>query len=177
MLSRRTFLKTGIAGGVLLAAIAAFHEPLNRWTKKELVGRLQRAEARRAALTAIIPVMLQGALPTDAVERAAAVSGTVDAVGVAVAALGASAQEEVAELFALLMFAPTRIAVAGVLSPWDEASEADVAAFLSRWRTSRLDLLRSGYLALHDLVLGAWYADPAHWAAIGYPGPPQLGKL
>lgn len=176
MPSRRTFLKTGIAGGVLLAAVAALHEPLDRWTRKELVGRMPRAEARRVALTAIVPVILQGALPSDAIERAAAVSGAIDGVAVAVAALGASAQEEVAELFALLLFAPTRIAVAGVLPAWEEAGEADVTAFLTRWRTSRLGLLQSGYHALHDLVLGAWYADPAHWAAIGYPGPPLLGK-
>jgi hypothetical protein len=31
--------------------------------------------------------------------------------------------------------------------------------------------LRSAYQALHDLVLGAWYANPANWDAIGYPGP------
>jgi hypothetical protein len=24
---------------------------------------------------------------------------------------------------------------------------------------------------MHDLVLGAWYANPSNWAAIGYPGP------
>jgi hypothetical protein len=174
MPGRRVFLKTGLAGGLLLAVAAAFHEPLTRWTRKELVERLPRSEAQRAALTAIIPAMLRGALPTDKAERAAAVSSAVNGVAIAVASLGASAQEEVAELFALLMFAPTRITVAGVLYPWDETSEADVAAFLTRWRTSRLGLLQSGYLALHDLVLGAWYADPAHWAAIGYPGPPLL---
>ena len=41
-------------------------------------------------------------------------------------------------------------------------------SFLRRWQHSRLDLLKSGYQALHDLVLGAWYADPQSWAAIGY---------
>jgi hypothetical protein len=24
---------------------------------------------------------------------------------------------------------------------------------------------------MHGLVLGAWYASPSSWAAIGYPGP------
>lgn len=176
MLSRRAFLKTGLAGGMLLAAIAAFHDPLNRWAKKELVGRLPRDIARTVVLTAVVPVVLDGALPTDGPGRAAAVSRAVEGVTVAVAALGAAAQEEVAELFALLMFAPTRIAVAGIASPWDQVSETEVAAFLTRWRTSRLGLLQSGYQALHDLVLGAWYAHPDNWRAIGYPGPPRLGK-
>jgi hypothetical protein len=24
---------------------------------------------------------------------------------------------------------------------------------------------------MHDLIIGAWYADPSTWEAIGYPGP------
>ena len=54
---------------------------------------------------------------------------------------------------------------------WADATPAQVAAFLQDWRVSRVGLLRSAYGAMHDLVLGAWYADPSSWAAIGYPGP------
>ena len=39
------------------------------------------------------------------------------------------------------------------------------------WRLHRFALLRTAYGALHDLSLGAWYAQPASWNAIGYPGP------
>jgi hypothetical protein len=31
--------------------------------------------------------------------------------------------------------------------------------------------LRAGYGALQNLVMGAWYAAPTSWDAIGYPGP------
>lgn len=41
----------------------------------------------------------------------------------------------------------------------------------------RFDLLKSGYAALHDLILGTWYAQPESWAAIGYPGPPLPGPM
>jgi hypothetical protein len=54
---------------------------------------------------------------------------------------------------------------------WAQATADEVAAFLQDWRTHRLGLLRTAYGALHDLVLGSWYSDPANWAAIGYPGP------
>ena len=57
---------------------------------------------------------------------------------------------------------------------WPDAPTAEVAAFLEAWRRHRATLLRSGYAALHDLVLGTWYADRDAWAAIGYPGPPSL---
>ena len=82
--------------------------------------------------------------------------------------------EELDQLFALLAFAPTRCLVAGVWSPWPEASRESIAAFLLRWRDSRFALLRSAYDALHQIVLGAWYANPRAWPAIGYTGPPSL---
>jgi len=93
-----------------------------------------------------------------------------------VAQLSPAAQREVGELLSLLTLAPTRGLATGVWSDWAEASVQDVTAFLERWRHSRIGLLQSGYHALHDLVLGAWYADPQSWPSIGYAGPPALGR-
>lgn len=175
MLSRRQFVKTGIAGALLLAAAAYFQKPLDRAGKQALVAGNPLDASLRTVIPAIAPVILQGAFPSGA-ERAAALERIVRGVAQAVGALSAASQKEVAELFALLAFAPTRIAVAGLTPAWDQASAAEIEAFLQRWQHSRLDLLKSGYQALHDLVLGAWYADPQSWAAIGYPGPPVLVK-
>jgi hypothetical protein len=83
-------------------------------------------------------------------------------------------QEEVAQLFALLGFPVTRRLLAGVGSPWLEASDGSVQHFLERWRGSRFALLRSAYAALHELIMAAWYGNPAAWARIGYPGPPAI---
>jgi hypothetical protein len=64
------------------------------------------------------------------------------------------------------------VALAGLTSPWEEASVEDVSTFLTRWRTSRFDLMRAGYQALTQLIQAAWYGNPRSWGAIGYPGPP-----
>jgi hypothetical protein len=64
--------------------------------------------------------------------------------------------------------------IAGVWSPWDEASPASIGTFLDRWRDSRLALLRSAYGALHQLLFAAWYGNSNAWPAIGYAGPPSL---
>ncbi|OHC62841.1 MAG: hypothetical protein A3H93_02970 [Rhodocyclales bacterium RIFCSPLOWO2_02_FULL_63_24] len=176
MLTRRQFIKTGIAGGVLLAAAAILQKPLDRAGKQALVAGNPLDPSLRAVITAIAPVLLQDAFPVAGPERAAALERIARGVALAVGALSAAAQKEVAELFALLAFAPTRVAVAGVTASWDRASAADIEGFLRRWQHSRLDLLKSGYQALHDLVLGAWYADPQSWTAIAYPGPPVLVK-
>ncbi len=176
MFTRRQFIKTGIAGGLLLAVAAAMHKPLDRLGKQILVAGNPLDPSLRTVVQAIAPVILQGAFPAAGPARAAALERIGTGVALAVGALSAAAQKEVAELFALLAFAPTRIAIAGVNATWDQASVADIEAFLRRWQHSPVDLLKSGYQALHDLVFGAWYADAQTWAAIGYPGPPSLVK-
>jgi hypothetical protein len=173
MPSRRTFLFAGIAGATALAAAAwwrAGHEapPVVAGASSGL------GPDASAVLEAVIPAFLDGALPADREAAGAAVRDTLARVGLAIAGLPPAAQKELGELFALLGFAPARIALARVTSPWPEAREDDVAAFLERWRASGFLLFRSAYAALHQLVFAAWYGNPAAWPAIGYPGPPRL---
>ena len=171
-ITRRTLLKAGVAG--VAALVAA------RWLYTTVSAPPQTATSdaplgtdARAILASIIPVILDGARPggPDAAgARANALSGAAQAI----AGLPPAVRREIDQLFALLAFAPTRCIVAGVWSPWPDASRESVAAFLGRWRDSRFALLRSAYDALHQIVLGAWYGNPRAWAAIGYPGPPSL---
>ncbi|MYM91935.1 hypothetical protein GTP91_32755, partial [Rugamonas sp. FT82W] len=89
----------------------------------------------------------------------------------AIHGLPLATQKEVQDLFGLLALAPARRWLAGVSGSWGEAAPQEVAAFLERWRHHRLAMLQTAYLALHDLILGSWYAEPSTWAGIGYPGP------
>jgi len=156
-------LALAAAGGIYRAARTAQPQPF------ALDGEA------RAALEAIIPAVLAGALPTDASRRAAAVPATIAHVHAAILGLPLATQKEVQDLFGLLSLAPARRLLTGIADGWESASVGQVTAFLQTWRVHRLGLLRSAYQALHDLVLGAWYADPSSWAAIGYPGPmPEL---
>lgn len=170
MFSRRQFIKAGFVGGAALASAGAWYAVHHR--PGAAAGEVLSADAR-AVLAALIPVILADALP-DGPERPAAISATVDRVGAGIRGLGWSSQKEVAELFALLAFAPARYLVAGVRHPWPDASPAELSAFLDRWRFSRFALLQSAYAALHDLIYGAWYASPGSWPAIDYPGPPEV---
>jgi len=167
-ISRRTLLKAGLAGGAALL--------LARWLYAP--PALAPASAgldsgTRAILAAIIPVMLDGALPRGA-EESPARAATLAAIEEEITGLPPSTRKELADLFSLLGFAPTRCIVAGVWSAWPDATPESIASFLNRWRDSRITLLRSAYAALHQLVFAAWYADPRAWAATGYGGPPSL---
>lgn len=138
-----------------------------------LIGRDPVAD-RREVLGAVIPAMLDGALPVAPAQRAAAIEQARTGVETAIAALSPASQDELAQLFALMSIPPTRLMLTGLGHRWRDAGVAEVSSVLQGWRTHRLALLQSAYLGLHDLITGSWYADPAQWPAIGYAGPPQL---
>lgn len=160
MTSRREFLKTGLAGGLLLNVAAC--------TRPMVDG------GRETVLKALIPVVLAGALAAEDEARQAQINLTVSGVGKAIDGLSLATQKEVGELFDLLAFPLTRMLVAGIRPAWPEASPEAIGEFLEKWRHSRFELLQSGYAALHNLIFGAWYARPDTWQAIGYPGPPKV---
>ncbi len=164
--SRRTFLKAGGLAALALVAGGAFYRARYTGTPH----RFALDGEARAALHAILPAILAGALPQDA-GREAALTRTVDGVHQAILGLPPGTQKEVQDLFGLLALAPARRLLTGIAGGWEGARVDEVSACLEDWRLHRLGLLRSAYHALHDLVLGAWYAQPASWAAIGYPGP------
>ncbi|HEV2037519.1 MAG TPA: hypothetical protein VGQ96_02845, partial [Candidatus Eremiobacteraceae bacterium] len=102
--TRRTLLKAGIAGGAVLV--------LARWMvtsypPRELpeVSGSALDPSARTIIAALVPVLLEGALPdADSDARAEVVAG----VDRAVAGLPPGSRKELAQLFALLSFAPTR---------------------------------------------------------------------
>jgi len=175
MPTRRTFLVAGLAGGATLAAAWWLRGTRDAAPTPAATAALAALDPQAPAIVAAIAsVLLDGALPAEAAGRAAAVDATVANVARAVEGLPPSAQHELGQLFALLAFAPTRVALARVTPSWREARPEDVGTMFARFRDSRFTLLRSAYAALHQLVFAAWYGDPAAWTAIGYPGPPEL---
>ena len=158
----------GIAGAAILIAGRALYRPQRPSTSRVL------DERGVELIAALAPAVLAGSLPAEPSARAAAIQEVVEAFDQAVAGLSPAVQSELRDLFGLLCFAPARVVLAGVWSPWSEAGESAVAEFLSRWGTSRFDLLRAGCQALTQLLQAAWYGNPRAWGAIGYSGPPKL---
>ena len=165
--SRRSFLQLGGLAALALAAGGGIY----RYTHPPTLTRFVLDGEAKAAIDAIVPAMLAGALPADPAARAAAVSATTGRVHQAILGLPLTAQKEVQDLFGLLALAPARRLLAGVSGGWAHASADQVSAFLQDWRFHRLGMLQTAYHALHDLIIGSWYADPSAWTAIGYPGP------
>jgi hypothetical protein len=167
--SRRVFLRVGLAG----AAAFAMARLLDAAAFAQATPRARDVGNSRI-LAAFVPVILEGALPTDDVARPAAIGEVIAAFERAVAGMSPAVRAEVDDLFALFRVAPMRIAFTGLWQPVEETPPAELAAFLARWRTSSYDIQRAGYRALTQLVQAAWYDQPLAWRTIGYPGPPAL---
>lgn len=166
-LSRRRLIFTGVAGAAVIVAA--------RWLRPSRDNGAPALSADGAdVMRAIVPAMLDGALPEPVAEREAAIEATVSAIGVAISGLPPVARDELSTLFALLASAPVRIAFADLDSGWRDANVTATNAFLVRLQKSRWSVKRSAYDALHQLTFAAWYANPVAWPSIGYPGPPVL---
>lgn len=174
-LTRRELIHTGL-GGLALLALGGCARPGTASGPFDDPGYSYRALSGgdRELIAAVGAVILAGALPPDAAAHSVAMVQVVRGVDVAVAGLPPAVQNELGQLFGLLKFPVTRAFTAGVWSSWENASSNAVTDFLNRWRFSGVALFRSGYLALHQLVMASWYGNGASWERIGYAGPPAV---
>lgn len=162
--SRRSFLKVGIFGGIVLATVGGIY----RLTRPpETAHRFVLDADAHIILVAVTPVILSGALRPGVADVLAAIERTTAAI----LQLPLATQKEIQDLFALLTLAPARRFVVGLPNDWANATREEIAAFLQSWRVHRIGMLQTAYHALHDLIAGPWYADESTWASIGYPGP------
>lgn len=115
--------------------------------------------------------MLDGALPTAASQREQALAGMLDRIDALIAALPPHAQGELSQLLALLASAAGRRTLAGLNEEWSLTNAADIQHGLQAMRMSSISLRQQAYHALHDIVGGAYFAEPSTWAMLGYPGP------
>jgi hypothetical protein len=169
---RRQFLKVGLLGTAVMAAVSGGVALTRDSALSPGCLWLQRDDW--LVFQAIVPVMLEGALPGEEGPRVGATNKIISGVDFTIAHFSPSVREEIRQLLWLLESSFTRPLLTGIWSSWTNAEAAEVQDFLLSWKESRFDLLRVGYSALHDLIAGAWYANPESWRRIHYPGPPVL---
>ena len=170
MASRRAFLKVGVGAALVLAVGGGIYRATRPAGAAAPHTPFVLDGAALAALRAIVPALLAGALAAGP-GRARAIEDVIAHVHDAIRMLPPGSQKDIQDLFGLLALGPARRLLTGIAGPWSQAAPEEVGSFLQDWRVSQFGLLRAGYGALQNLVMGVWYAAPAHWEAIGYPGP------
>ncbi len=174
---RRQFLRRGLIGGGLLvmAGVApfAFRSTLMRRPRGPL-RLLSAAEYAVLAAAAGRIVPGDGAGPGWPSADALDCAGKVDAL---LARVHPDVGNDFRRLLRLLESSAFGALQAGAPRPFTRSAPAEQDARLEGWRTSRLDLLRSGYQALKRLAHATYYASPETYALVGYPGPPEVPQL
>lgn len=168
MIKRRWLLVGGVSALVLAAAGGWVAQSPPIWSQ----GRF--AVAVQPLLKVLAKAMLDGVLPTREPELSVALEDWLQRLEVAVGALPLHAQAELSQLLTVLATAPGRRVLAGMATPWEQASVAEVQAALHGMRHSRLAVRQQAYLALHDLTGVAYFSDASTWSVLAYPGPTPL---
>lgn len=169
-LSRRSLLKLGLGASAMLAT-AGFTATLSGCSSDAPASGFQVLRDSDIPLLTAVMSALVGPHPARNETNLKAAVAQLDTT---LSWTSPRVQKQVTDLFGLLSMGLTRGPLTGIWGSWDNATDAEVQAFLQRWRDSRLEMLRQGHSALNQLLQMAWYALPVSWDAAGYPGPPII---
>jgi len=172
-LSRRTVLRYGLGGALLLAA-GGTGLALQTTAPREPRAPLQVLDARTYAILAAVADRIAperdgfpAASELQVAEKIDALLATSDP------ALGA----EVKQVLLLLENALAGFVFDGRARPFTKLAPEAQDEVLRAWQSSALHVRRTAYNALHGLCAAAYYASPAIYARVGYPGPPDFGNV
>lgn len=171
-LTRRNLLKVGLMGSAFLATAGLTASLSGCSASTPKAGFAVIRESDLAFLHALIPVMLAGAVTAEKMPQA--VEGTLASLDYSLNHVSPELLKLTVQLFDVLAMPITRGPLTGVWGSWENASPADVQAFLDRWQNSSIGLLKMGHASLLQLVMMSWYSRAESWAHCGYPGPPTV---
>jgi hypothetical protein len=170
-MTRRELVRRGIVGTLLLAAAgatAAFWWPTRR--RKPRPG-LRVFDEREASILAAVAAAVLAIEPGAPSPEEIDVVGRVDAL---LARSPVSVQRELARLLRFFENGATGLLTATGWTSFTASGPASREARLRAWETSRIALFRTGFQAMKRLCGACYYSSPLTWAAIGYPGPPDV---
>lgn len=168
--TRRVVLKKGLVGGLLLALGGGGWLFARRSAATRVPSGLKVLSAREYSV--VVALVLQFVPRRQGFPRPDELD-TASAVDTILSMQDESARVEVQRLLLLFENALPNFLLAGRTRPFTQLPVELQERVLLEWRDSRITLRRSGYLALRTLVNAAYYANPAVWPALKYPGPPS----
>lgn len=174
--ARRRFIKTGVLGGAALVVLGGGVLGLRRGRGSARPRRklLVLDAATYATLAALAARIVPGDGAADWPSAADLdVAGAIDEV---LAGLHPADARDFVRFVNLLDNGLFSLCLSGSLTCFADLPPEAQDARLAAWATSRFGLIRSGLIALKRLVHATYYASPAVYGRVGYPGPPTVGQ-
>jgi len=168
--NRRTFLRRGLWGGLILST---FGGGLLAWPTRStnITTKLKTLNTRTFSVLCAIAARV---VPPYAQATSKQIAERVDAL------LSMTSPETLADINRLLILFDNAffgLFFHGHFGAFSYLSAETQDRVLESWRDSHLLLRRSGYQALRKLCLAAHYGDPLSWNDIDYSGPRSTGGI
>lgn len=172
MVSRRTFITVGLLGAAALA-VGGVGLGLRPTVHRQPRGPLKALDPRAySILAAVVDRVARGeGLP------AAADLGVTEALDGVVARMHPEAAAQFVQVLYLLENALAGLVLDQRFTTFTGSSPEVQDHVLQTWAHSAWSVQRTAYRALHGLIIGAYWANPELFGAIGYGGPPPLHGL
>ena len=171
MVNRRSFLKLGLLGGGALA-LGSLTLATRSTLLRTPASPLKLLTAQEFSILAAVADRVCPAHEAFPAPEAMHVAERVDAL-LANAHPGLSG--EIRQLLHLFENGLANFLFDRRPRAFTQMDGAEQDATLNDWRHSSITVRRTGYKALTGLVTAAYYSNPATYAAVGYPGPPDIG--
>ena len=168
-LNRRTILKYGLAGSLLLGigGVGLSLQETKRVASQKPLQVLSETEF--SILYAIADILL----PATGSFPAAHTVQVAEGVDETLAHSHAEVQAEIKQALLLIENAFAGFVLDQRTRPFTQLSQAEQDEALAAWKTSKIMLRRKAFKALNALCSGAYFAAPQTHALVGYSGPPQ----
>lgn len=166
--TRRQLLRLGLLGGAALA-VGGVGLGLQSTVPRAPAGPLRSLGPREYAVLSAIADRI---CPGGAGLPSATALGVPDQLDAFLVGLHPGDVADLGRLLLLIENALPGLLFDGRLVTFTAAAPEVQDRILEGWRTSGLRFRRMAFKALHNLCSGAYWANPAVYAATGYPGPP-----
>lgn len=162
--SRRSFLRTGLLGGALLAFGGL---GLSLYPSKEVGVATAPLLVLEPRAFQVLVAVASRIVTAKGAEPVAIAHGVDRALSYALP----ETQEGLNKLLGLFENALPGLVLDGRVKPFTRLSPESQDAVLESWRTSRIALRRIGYQALRKLALAAYYMEESSWGPLAYQPP------
>ena len=164
-MERRTFLLGGFVATASIAVGADWY--INAFESDQALTKHKHS----LLFQVLIPVFLEGALPTEEPLRQQHIERTVESIHATLGVLPEHSREKLQQLLELLETKFGLVLLTSSMTSMVQRDPIALTELLNQWREHYLSMMNEAYLGLRELIISSYYALPEHWEILDYKKP------
>ena len=164
-MERRTFLLGGFVATASIAVGADWY--INAFESEQVLTKHKHG----LLFQALIPVLLDGALPDEQELRQQHIERTVESIHATMDVLPEHTQQQLHQLLELLETKFGLLLLTSNMTAVLKRNPLELTQLLNYWREHYLSMMNEAYLGLRELIVSSYYALPEHWEILNYKKP------